>query len=84
MSDYFYSFDGQEGLQAHYEKRRGIWKHTYSGKGTDVVAGAPNVLGIQSEINVVVVDFFLLFEEVHYDSLFVDGTGTKLTRRTST
>ena len=28
MADYFYSADGQEGLQAHYEKRRGVWAHT--------------------------------------------------------
>ena len=35
----------QEGLQAHYEKRRGSWKHTYTGEGTDVTAGAPNILG---------------------------------------
>ena len=45
MSDYFYSFDGQEGLIAHYEKRRGVWKHTYSGEGEDVTAGAKHILG---------------------------------------
>jgi len=28
MADYFYSADGQEGLQAHYEKRRGVCAHT--------------------------------------------------------
>ena len=28
MADYYYSADGQEGLQAYYEKRRGIWAHT--------------------------------------------------------